>query len=104
MTRGNIKEILLLYRPGTADAEDPQIAEAIELSRHDPELGRWFGQHQRFQAAIRAKLRQIEPPKHLKFALLACPTPHIRCDALLVSGIYAAPERRVQGRDRSALP
>ena len=46
MTRGNIKEILLLYRPGTRDAEDPQVAGAIELAKHDPELGRWFGQYQ----------------------------------------------------------
>ena len=32
MNRDEAKNILLLYRPGTADAEDPQIAEALALA------------------------------------------------------------------------
>ena len=71
MTRGNIKEILLLYRPGTRDAEDPQVAGAIELAKHDPELGRWFGQHQIFQVAMQAMFRQIETPERFKISLIA---------------------------------
>ena len=65
------KEILLLYRPGTADGEDPQVREAIETANRDPELGRWFQNHCRFQEAIRAKFRQIETPQYLKAAVLA---------------------------------
>jgi uncharacterized membrane protein YbaN (DUF454 family) len=65
------KEILLLYRPGTRDADDPEIIEAIELTRQDPELGKWFSQHQEFQLAMRAKFREIPVPAHLKPALLA---------------------------------
>ena len=71
MTLGQAKEILLLYRPGTADAEDPQIVAAVELARRDPGLARWFERHCAFQEAMRAKLRQIEVPAHLKAALLA---------------------------------
>jgi len=64
------REILLLYRPGTADAADPQIAQALELASSDPELGRWFAEHRAFQNALRAKFRQIEVPAHLKTSLL----------------------------------
>jgi len=70
MNRDEAKEILMLYRPGTADAEDPLVGEAIELARQDPELALWFNEHQAFQAAVRAKFRQIRAPEHLKMALL----------------------------------
>jgi hypothetical protein len=71
MTPSQAKEILLLYRPGTADAEDPQIIAAVELARRDPEVAHWFERHCAFQNAMRAKLRQIEVPAHFKAALLA---------------------------------
>jgi len=71
MTSRQAKEVLLLYRPGTADAEDPDVNAAIELARRDPELARWFEQHCAFQKALRAKLQQIEVPLHLKGALMA---------------------------------
>ena len=64
------KEVLLLYRPGTADMADPQMVEALELAGRDPELGHWFEQHRAFQKAMRAKLQQIEVPAHLKASLL----------------------------------
>jgi hypothetical protein len=64
------REILVLYRPGTADAADPQMAEALALARQEPELGRWFEQHRAFQKAMRAGFRQIEVPAHLKASLL----------------------------------
>ena len=70
MNSSEAKQILLLYRPGTADAADPQMAEALELARRDPELGRWFEQHRAFQKALRARFRQIEVPAHLKTSLL----------------------------------
>lgn len=65
------KQILLLYRPGSADDQDPQVARALDLAREDPELSCWFHQHCAFQERVRAKLRQIKVPKHLKQALLA---------------------------------
>ena len=71
MNRDEAKEILMLYRPGTADAEDPAVEQAMTLACHDPELGRWFEDHRAFQTAMRAKFRAIEAPEHLKMALLA---------------------------------
>jgi hypothetical protein len=71
MTQSEAKQILLLYRPGTADALDPQVAEALELARHDPELGQWFEQDCDFQKGMRAKFRQIKVPAHLKDRILA---------------------------------
>jgi uncharacterized membrane protein YbaN (DUF454 family) len=65
------KEILLLYRPGTAELADPQMTEALALARQDPELGRWFEQHRAFQKSMRAGLQQIEVPAHLRTSLLA---------------------------------
>jgi hypothetical protein len=70
VNRSEAKEVLLLYRPGTADAADPQVAEALALARRDLELGRWFDQHVAFQKAMGAKFRQIEVPAHLKTSLL----------------------------------
>jgi uncharacterized membrane protein YbaN (DUF454 family) len=71
LNRAEAKEILLLYRPGTRDGEDPQIIEAMQMARQDPELGTWFEQHQAFQLAMRAKFKEIAVPDHRKLALLA---------------------------------
>jgi hypothetical protein len=46
------------------------MAEALEMARQDPELGRWFEQHRAFQKAMRAGFQQIEVPVHLKISLL----------------------------------
>jgi hypothetical protein len=70
MNSQEARQVLLLYRPGTADAEDPQIIEAIGCARRDPALAQWFEQHCAFQKALRSKLRQIEVPAHRKLALL----------------------------------
>ena len=37
MTHEEAKEILLLYRPGTPDAEEPEIIQAMEVARSDAE-------------------------------------------------------------------
>ncbi len=64
-------QVLLLYRPGTDDAEEPEIQQALELARQDPELAEWLKQHQAFQVSVRSKLRQLEVPPGLKTALLS---------------------------------
>ena len=71
MNRDEAKKVLLLYRPGQEEPYDGEFEQALDLARHDAELGRWFEQHKRFQEAMQAKFRQIEAPAHLKQALLA---------------------------------
>jgi len=71
MNQSEAQRVLLLYRPGTAETGDPEMAEALELARRDPELGRWFEQHRAFQKTMRARFRQIEVPAHLRTSLLA---------------------------------
>ena len=71
MTPAQARQALLLYRPATPDAHDPEIAEALELVRQDPALCRWYEAHCAFQSALRKKLRQIEAPAELKARILA---------------------------------
>jgi hypothetical protein len=64
------REVLRLYRPGTTDALDPQMAEALQAVQRDPELGDWFEEHCGVYIAIRNKLKQIEVPQDLKRKIL----------------------------------
>jgi len=65
------KEILALYRPGTADAEDPFFAEALQRCDREPELKRWFDEHCTVYTAIRARFKQIAVPEGLKQQILS---------------------------------
>ena len=72
MNRDEIKNILLVYRPGTSDAEDPEIAEALTLAKNDPELSQWASaSHCARQNALRAKFRQIAIPAGLKEQIIS---------------------------------
>jgi hypothetical protein len=82
MTPEEAKRILSLYRPGSADENDPDFAEALDLAdpgrrrngrqpQIDPELSRWFRQHCAAFLSVRAKLREIQPPAALKDQILA---------------------------------
>ena len=71
MNRDDAKNILLLHRFGTADAADPQIAEALALVKQDMELARWFGEHCARQEILRAKFRQIPVPAGLKEQIIS---------------------------------
>ena len=66
MDKQSAKQILLLYRPGTDDGQDPQIAEALQFAKGDAELSQWFDAHCKFYIAMREKLRQIPVPQDLK--------------------------------------
>jgi hypothetical protein len=65
------KTILMLYRPGTADADDPQIAGALALAKREPELARWLEEHSARQEALRSKFRQITVPAGLKEQIIS---------------------------------
>jgi hypothetical protein len=71
LTVREARAFLELYRPGTADGQDPEMARALELARREPELQRWFERHCAFQAALRVKFRQIAAPERLREKLLA---------------------------------
>ncbi|HVM50546.1 MAG TPA: hypothetical protein VMU04_21145 [Candidatus Acidoferrum sp.] len=71
MTRAEAQRVLLLYRPGPPETGDPDMLEALELAKRDPELGQWFDQHRAFQKTVSARLQQIEVPAHLRTSLLA---------------------------------
>jgi hypothetical protein len=70
LNHAEAKQILLLYRPGTRDAEDAEVRAALDLARRDPELGKWFEEHQAFQTSMRASFRKISVPAGLKGELL----------------------------------
>jgi hypothetical protein len=66
MNRMEAKQILLLYRPNTADEGDPQIAEALTLAKIDAELSHWFAEHCARQDYLREKFRQVAAPAGLR--------------------------------------
>ena len=45
MDSHEVRQILALFRPDTADEQDPSFREARQLAKTDPELARWFDQH-----------------------------------------------------------
>jgi hypothetical protein len=71
VNQAEAKAILQPYRPGTDDANDPQIAEALALAREDAELARWLKAHQAGQAALRDAFRQISVPAGLKEQIIS---------------------------------
>ncbi|HLP77542.1 MAG TPA: hypothetical protein VK327_11565 [Candidatus Paceibacterota bacterium] len=71
MTIREAKEVLSLYRPGTADAEDDSFAEALRLCEQDAELRSWFEDRCGVYQALRTKLRRIPVPEGLQEQILA---------------------------------
>jgi hypothetical protein len=71
MNRDEAKTILLLYRPGTTDVDDPEIAEALALAESDPELTRWLDAHCARHEALRSGFRKITAPAGLKEQIIA---------------------------------
>ena len=71
MNLNEAKTILLLYRPGTTDAEDPQIAEALALAKQSPELARWLAEQTARQTQLRGQFQQIPVPAGLQAQILA---------------------------------
>ena len=82
MTNEEAKKILALYRPGTADRNDPEFIEVLELTKAQPpqerwreapdgELSRWFLEHRSSYLSIRTKFQNIPVPPALKDQILA---------------------------------
>ncbi len=71
MNNDEAKQILLLYRPGTSDAEDPDTAAALALAKADSELSRWLEEHCARQVALREKFRQLPVLAGLKEQIIS---------------------------------
>jgi hypothetical protein len=65
------KEVLLCYRPGLDDRDDPDFAAALELVERDANLARWFEEQCAVQRALRAKFHQIPVPEGLREQILS---------------------------------
>lgn len=71
MNRLQAEEILVLYRPNTADANDHEFAEALRLVQLDSELAHWFADHCAHYEMMRAHFGKISVPAGLKEQILA---------------------------------
>ncbi len=65
------KDVLLLFRPGSADDADPEFAPALELAARDPELHSWFEQHCAAQTTFLKSFSAIEVPAGLKEQIIS---------------------------------
>jgi hypothetical protein len=66
MTERQAKEILKLYRPGSADANDPEFAEALAFVQQSPDLKTWFDAHCAIYQTLSSRIREIEVPDALR--------------------------------------
>lgn len=71
MTPIEAKRCLLASRPGTADADDPRVAEALAEARRDSRLHEWSVRHAAFQQEMTKTLRTMPVPPGLRERILA---------------------------------
>jgi hypothetical protein len=72
MNNQEAKLILQAYRPNGQDASDPFFADALEQSRRDPELQKWFAEETVVNTRLQGRLETAIPiPAGLKSGLLA---------------------------------
>jgi hypothetical protein len=65
------KQILMLFRPGTADEQDASFDEARRQAKTDPQLALWFDEHCAGYLALRRKFHEIPIPPGLKEQILS---------------------------------
>lgn len=71
MNRDEAKNILMLYRPGSADESNSQVAEALALAKTDADLAHWLEEHLMRQQALRAKFQEMTIPEGLKEQIIS---------------------------------
>lgn len=71
MDNREAKFILSAYRPGGQDANDPRLVEALDQTRRDPILERWFEESVAFDGAVTEKLCAVTVPADLRENILA---------------------------------
>ena len=67
----SFREILSVYRENEPACAQERFAEARSAIASDPDLGRWWEEEQRLDAAIAGKLRETPLPAALKERMLA---------------------------------
>ena len=65
------KRILLLYRAGTSDADDPEFAGALQLARQEGELRQWLAEQSTVREIIRVRFKQIQVPEGFKEQIIS---------------------------------
>ena len=65
MDKERLGKYCAVKRPGTKDAEDPKIAEALQFAQSDQELARWFAGHCSLYVTMRTRLKEIPVPVDL---------------------------------------
>ena len=71
MDKKHARFILQSHQSGADAAPDPQMADALREVEGDPELATWLENERSFDEALRARLREVEPPQGLKEQVLA---------------------------------
>lgn len=71
MTPQQAKQILLAFRPWSAEVPSPDETAALALCRQNAELARWFENHCVVQDAIHARFNQVPVPEGLKEQILS---------------------------------
>jgi len=71
VNRSGVQEILLRYRPGSADERDAEVQAALQAASQEPALGRWLEQHRVFQQTVQHQVRSLAPPPGLKEQILS---------------------------------
>jgi len=71
MNHQEAKNILQLYRPNGADANDSDFAEALQLAEENEALKAWFESEVAFDQAFAGKLTAITPPAGFRERILA---------------------------------
>jgi len=116
MNRDEAKQILLLYRPGRPDSDDPQMTDALALVGQDAELRVWFEQYLAQQSALRIKFQQVMPPPGLREQIVSEHRAAVRARStrqllvmavlagvfLLAAGVWWVP-RHVRSEDDLAI-
>ena len=77
MNSQEVKKILALYRPGTADDQDPLVMEALAAAWRDPQLRQWLRKHTDDFTSVRQKFDGIPVPDGLKQQIIAEQRIHI---------------------------
>ena len=71
MNKHEAQLLLAVCQPEYADAEDREMATAMDIMRADPELALWFAESQALDAAIASRIASVPVPASLKADILA---------------------------------